>query len=357
MFQVHPTAEARPARSNAVMRILIVDGSREQRLSMVEALGALTNVVVQGAVGSVRSALTAVVEARPDVIVTGSALPDGDGAELIEQVRKLATAPSFVVVADSPSEEQRERYLAVGVDRYVEPPADARALQVAVTTLRRRPAGSLPPAEVQRLLGRMTAGVVHDFNNYLHALDVSLRLLRRRRDDEQLWDQSKAALEAMERLCAMLLAYARGTPAAPKLLDLGQLARETISALGRIVPPSVAVSFDIQENLPPVQGVRAELEQLLLNLVVNACDAMADTGGALTITIRRSAASVIVLDVSDTGAGMRARGFEHASTKHPGRGMGLGIVQAVVERHKGALSITSRETGGTKVMVMLPTAR
>lgn len=343
-------------RSNAVMRILIVDGSKEQRLNLVEALGALTNVVVQGAVGSVRSALTAVAEAQPDVIVTGSALPDGDGAQLIEQVRRLATTPSFVVVAGSPSEEERERYLAVGVDRYVEPPADARALQIAVTTLRRRPP-ALPAAEVQRLLGRMTAGVVHDLNNYLHVLDVSLRILRRQPDDQQLWSQSLAAMGAMERLNAMLLSYARGTPVAPTLIDLGQLARETISTLGRIVPPTVAVSFDIQENLPPVQGVRAELEQLLLNLVVNAADAMAEAGGALTITIRRSAASVIVLDVSDTGAGIGTNGIDRRSTKHPGNGMGLGIVQAVVERHKGALSITSRETGGTKVVVMLPTAR
>lgn len=339
------------------MRILIVDGSKERRLGMVEMLGVVTNVVIQGAVGTLRSALTAVLEARPDVIVTGSALPDGDGAQLIEEVRRLAQTPSFVVVAGTPSEEERERYLAVGVDRYVENASDERALQIAVTTLRRRPAASVPPAETQRLLGRMTAGVVHDLNNYIHVLEVTLRMLRRQPDDAQLWRQSEAAVQAMARLNTMLLTYARGTAVAPILLDVGELAREVIAVLGRIVPPSIAVSFDIQPNLPPVRGVRAELEQLVLNLVVNACDAMAETGGALTISVRRSAASVLVLDISDTGTGMTTTPGSGASTKRIGQGLGLGIVQSVVERHRGALSITTRETGGTKVVVMLPTAR
>ena len=108
------------------MRILIVDGSREQRQHLVHVLGAVTNVVIQGAVADMRSALSAVAEAQPDVIVTGSALPDGDGAQLIEHVRRLAQTPSFVVVAgaENDNEVERERYLAVGVDRYVESGSD-----------------------------------------------------------------------------------------------------------------------------------------------------------------------------------------------------------------------------------------
>jgi signal transduction histidine kinase len=339
------------------MRILIVDGSREQRQHLVHVLGAVTNVVIQGAVADMRSALSAVAEAQPDVIVTGCALPDGDGAQLIEHVRRLAQTPSFVVVAgaENDNEVERERYLAVGVDRYVESGSDSRALQVAVTTLRRRPAGSLPPAETQRLIGRMTSGVVHDLNNYIHVLDVTMMLLRRHPEDPQLWAQSQAALQAMSRLNAMLLSYARGSEVTPVLVDLGIVARETVATLGRVVPPNVTVAFDIHDKLPPVQAVRAELEQMLLNLVVNACDAMAQNGGVLTISIRRSAASVVVLDISDTGAGM-SRAIDGHSTKRPGIGLGLGIVQAVVDRHKGALSITSRETGGTKVVVMLPAA-
>jgi signal transduction histidine kinase len=341
------------------MKILIAEGSKEQRLRLVEVLGEVTNVVIQGAVADVQSALHAVVEAGPDVIVTGTTLSDGDGAQLIESVRRLERTPSFVVVAGGNTENQRERYLSVGVDRYVEHDEDSRALQVAVTTLRKRAAGSIPPEETQRLLGRMTQGVVHDLNNYLHVLDVTLTLLKRHPEDTQLWDQSKAALQTMTRLNSTLLAYARGGALASALVDLGELSRQTVAVLARIVPPEVTVRFDIAEKLPPVQGVRSELEQLLLNLVINACDAM-PAGGELTIAVRPSVGKVIVLEVSDTGGGLviAANQLGHSlSTKRPGSGLGLGIAQAVVDRHRGAINMAPTESGGTKVTVMFPTMR
>jgi two-component system NtrC family sensor kinase len=338
------------------MRILIVDGSRERRAELVQILSAVTNVVVSGAVSDMRSALYAVADAKPDVIVTGSELPDGDGAELIANVRRLAHTPSIVVVGGASSEAERERYLAVGVDRYIERSDDARALQVAVTTLRRRAQGSIPIAETQRMLGRMTCGVVHDLNNYLHVLDVSLRMLRRQPHDPQLWEQSEAAVQAMTRLNAMLLGYARGSAAAPERVDLGAVVRETLTVLARVVPPNVEVRMEIAERLPPLHAVRAQLEQLVLNVVINSVEAMGDEGGTLTIAVRKTAGAVLVLDISDTGPGISPSGANGDSTKRAGSGLGLAIVQSVVERHRGALSITSRETGGTKVVVMLPTA-
>ncbi|HEX5057719.1 MAG TPA: ATP-binding protein [Kofleriaceae bacterium] len=340
------------------MKILIVDGSREQRLHLVQVLGAVTNIVIQGAVSDMRSALHAVVEASPDVIVTGAALPDGDGAELIASVRKLARSPSFVVVAGEPSDELRARYLAAGVDRYLEAPQDARALQVAVSTLRRRATGSIPPEETQRLLGRMTSGVVHDLNNYLHVLDVTFTLLRRHPEDPQLWKQIQSAILAMGRLNATLLAYARGSALAPALVDLAALARDTVAVLGRVIPADIVVRFDIDDQLPPVQGVRSELEQLVLNLVMNATDAM-PKGGELVISLKRSAGAVVVLEITDTGAGVAVlpTNGRSQSTKRDGVGLGLGIAQAVVDRHRGALNVSPLERGGTKAIVMFPTTR
>jgi len=339
-----------------VMKVLIVDGSREQRLHMVQVLGGVTNVIIQGAVADMRSALTAVVEASPDVIVTGTSLPDGDGTQLIQGVRRLARTPSFVVVAESESDELRERFLSVGVDRYVENLKDERALQVAITTLHSRPAASIPPDDTHRLLGRMTFGVVHDLNNYLHVMEVTLTLLRRHPEDQALWRQTQAALQTMTRLNGTLLAYARGSTLATALVDLGEVARDTVGVLGRVMPPQITVHFEIADRLPPIQGVRSELEQLVLNLVINACDAMPE-GGDLSIEVRRTAGSVVVLEVSDTGAGFVPEKINGTSTKHPGAGLGLGIVQAVVDRHGGAVNIAPLDGGGTKVIAMFPTAR
>src|ERR1044071_1545699 len=133
------------------MKVLIVDGSKQKRSFLVEALGELTNVVVQGAVSHVRTAIRAVADANPDVIVTGVVLPDGEGTHLIERVRRMTAPPSIVVVADPGSDEQRMRYLAAGADRYVDSD-DMSELQAAVATLRSREGVS--PFESQRLLGR-----------------------------------------------------------------------------------------------------------------------------------------------------------------------------------------------------------
>ena len=339
------------------MKILIVDGSRNQRQHLVHVLGAVTNVVIQGAVSDMQSALAAVIEASPDVVVTGASLPDGDGALLVENVRRLARTPSFVVVTDTPRDGDRERYLAAGVDRIIESRDDPRALELAITTLRPRAAGTISPEQTERLLGRMTAGAVHDLNNYLHALDVTLTLLRRHPDDRELWQQSEAALGAMSRLQATLLAYARGATHPPAPVDLGAVARDAVAVLGRIVPPEITVRFEIAERLPRVQGVRVELEQLLLNLVINACDAMS-RGGTLTIGVRKSAGPAVVLAVSDTGAGGAPPIVDGrtVSRKRKGAGLGLGIVQAVTERHRGAFTIGGAPGAGMEVEVMLPIA-
>ena len=166
------------------------------------------------------------------------------------------------------------------------------------------------------------------------------------------------AVQTMSRLNTTLLGYARGGSAAPGLVDLGAVVRETLSLLGRVVPPEIDVRLDVSDQLPGIQGIRSELEQLVLNLVINACDAM-PRGGELKIGVRRSVGAVLVLEIADTGEGMvqdPSLNGRTLSTKRIGAGLGLGIVHAVVERHRGAINIAPAGGGGTVVVVMLPTA-
>lgn len=337
-----------------VMRVLIVDGSKQKRRDLVEMLGDVANVVIQGAVPDLRSALSALVEVSPDVIVTGSWLPDGDGIHLIHRVRRCARLPAIVVVSDATCDEQRERYLSAGADHYV---SDDQLAQALTSLTPRFAVGTIAPEESQRLLGRMTAGVVHDLNNYLNVIEVTVRLLRRPSDDsEQLWRQMRSALDAIARLTANLMTYARGAAVEPQKIELGPMVQDVLALIGRIVPPTVEVTVDIEKRKRVVHGVRPELEQLLLNLLINACDAMPD-GGELHVGVRYRSATA-VLTVADTGRGMLAPKVNDfvPSTKRPGNGLGLGIVRTVVERHRGALRIQPRETGGTVITVLLPTA-
>src|ERR1051325_4446214 len=100
----------RGSSSNSIMKVLIVDGSKQRRQELVETLGDLTNVTVQGAVADVRTALLAVADASPDVVVTGALLPQGDGTHLTENLRRLEQQRTTVVVAAVSSQEQRDRY-------------------------------------------------------------------------------------------------------------------------------------------------------------------------------------------------------------------------------------------------------
>jgi signal transduction histidine kinase len=337
-----------------IMKVLIVDGSKQKRRDLVELLGDVANVVIQGAVPDLRSALRAVAEVSPDVIITGPLLPDGDGMHLIQRVRRLAHLPAVIVVAATECAEQRERYLAAGADRYV----SEDELKPTLTSFSRiQRLGSIPPEESQRLLGRMAAGVVHDLNNYLNVIEVTVRLLRRDPDDaDHLWQQLRAALDAIARLTTNLTAYARGAIAEPEEQDLGAIVREVLALIARIVPMTIVVATEIDAKARVVRGVRAELEQLVLNLVINAIDAMPD-GGELHVVVRYRSHTA-VLEVADTGRGMFAPslGDLSLSTKRPGIGLGLGIVRSVVERQRGVLRIVPRSTGGTTVTVMLPTA-
>lgn len=269
----------------------------------------------------------------------------------------MATPPSIVVVADPGSEEQRERYLAAGADRYVigENVSD---IQAAVVDMRNNNS-HLAAYQSQRLLGRMTAGVVHDLNNYLAVLDGSLELMNRHPEDlKELYPPIRTMVDQIQDLIANLLAYARGGTPPMEALDLGEVVREALVIGKRMIPTNVMQTIEIADGLRSVQGVRAELQQLILNLVINACDAM-PCGGVLHIAVKGATPRAVMLEISDSGNGtpMEPSGGRTTSTK-PGRngiGLGLGIVHGVIAHHNGALRILQRPGGGTLVAVMLPT--
>jgi len=328
------------------MKVLIVDGSKTSRRDTVEALTQLTNVVILGAVANVRTALHALADAPPDVVVTEATLPDGVGGHLVERTRGLEGSPSIVVVSADPSEEQRERYMAAGVDRYVGRDAELRGLTDAVVNLGRG-RSSIPANDSLRLIGRLAAGASHDMNNYLFAAGNLVALLQRNPTDPSLWTQLNEALEAISRVNGTLLGYARGASPELEALDVGSIVNAVLKITARLVPSTVNITTDISPNVRSIRGVASDIEQLVLNLVINACDAMPD-GGGLHIALTPTASAAVHLRIADSGYGLDRR------SGREGRGLGLGIVRAVVERHQGALHFADRPGGGTVVDVMLP---
>jgi signal transduction histidine kinase len=221
---------------------------------------------------------------------------------------------------------------------------------------------ALLQAQKLEVVGRLTSSVAHDFNNALQVIMGSIALVR---DDPRLSPSSAEAARVIaetsqnaSRLVRDLLAVGRRAPLAPRPLRLDRLVRDLEPSLRRLLPAKITVDCRCNEACP-VAGDEAQLQQILLNLALNARDAMPE-GGALEIATRADGASIL-LTVRDTGTGMdaatRARAFEpFFTTKEVGKGTGLGLatVKRVVEQHGGRIDLLSEPGRGTRVEISLP---
>jgi len=224
-------------------------------------------------------------------------------------------------------------------------------------------------------MGQLTGGVAHDFNNLLTPILGSLDMLMRRglgnERERRLIDGALQSAERAKILVQRLLAFARRQPLQPIAVDLNALIGGMAGLVASTVGPNVAVQLDLAENLPAASADSNQLEMALLNLCVNARDAMPD-GGTLRIEARRDAVSgehssglrngdYVRLSVTDTGTGMdeatRARAIEpFFSTKGIGKGTGLGLsmVHGLAAQLGGGLTIDSEAGRGTTVALWLP---
>ncbi|WP_376989490.1 PAS domain S-box protein [Bosea sp. R86505] len=225
-------------------------------------------------------------------------------------------------------------------------------------------------------IGQLTGGVAHDFNNLLAAILSNLDLARKRIDDVNTTKLLDGAIKGAERGAALtgrLLAFARRQDLKTGPIDLAGLVQGMQDLLGRSLHAGIAVSVKMPPGLPPVLADANQLEMALLNLAINARDAMPD-GGALTIEAAPHAASsnrddrlaegrYVRLSVSDTGHGMDKETVKRATepfftTKGVGKGTGLGLsmVQGLAAQSGGLMSIESTIGRGTTIVIYLPLA-
>ena len=237
--------------------------------------------------------------------------------------------------------------------------------------------------QVQKLeaVGQLTGGVAHDFNNLLTVISGNLQMLQERLDhDPPLLNLAGAAAKAALRgaeLTRKLLAFSRRQPLQPREIDIGELVHNMTDMLRRTLGESIHIETAIQPGLAKAVADPGQLENALLNLALNARDAMPQ-GGRLTIetaTVAPDAASgiedsdiapgeYVMLAVVDTGSGMppevMKRAFEpFFTTKGAGKGSGLGLatVYGFVKQSGGHVKIYSELSRGTKVQLYLPQAK
>ncbi len=263
--------------------------------------------------------------------------------------------------------QERTRDLAAANDRLTAEIAE-----------RERAEARLLQAQKMEAVGQLTGGIAHDFNNLLTAVVGSLDLLLRRTDDEKLRRLAGNALQAAERgaqLTSQLLSFSRRQRLSPTPVQPNDVVSGMGDMLARTIGPHVRVETRLDPSLWKALADPTQLEVMILNLAINARDAMPG-GGRLTISTGNveevpaglaaelTPGEYVAIAVSDTGCGMTpavlARAFEpFFTTKAQGKGTGLGLSQlyGFARQSGGTVRIDSREGEGTKVTIYLPRTR
>jgi PAS domain S-box-containing protein len=235
-------------------------------------------------------------------------------------------------------------------------------------------------AQKMESLGVLAGGIAHDFNNLLMgvlghaglALDQLNPLHPIRRNLESI---QKAGQRAAD-LTRQMLAYSGRGQFLVQSLDLTDQVEEMLHLLEVSLPKSVLLSLDLRRRLPPISADASQVQQIIMNLVINAAEAIGEVSGYITLTTgtevlaaetlasmrfggEAGPGSYVYLEVSDTGCGMAEETLDRIfepffTTKFTGRGLGLSALMGIVRGHKGALSVRSEPARGTSFKVYFP---
>jgi signal transduction histidine kinase len=316
-----------------------------------------------------------------DVVLSDYYLPAFDAPAALAVLQASGHDLPFIVVSGSVGEDTAVAAMRAGATDYIMkdrlqrlPPAVARALADAgVRRERVQLQRDLAQAQKLEAIGRLAGGVAHDFNNVLTAILGSSELLlldtpagaTTREEVEIIRD---AALRAQE-LIRQLLAFSARQVLQPAVVDLNDLIKNLGRMLRRLIGEDLMLEIELAQDLGAVRVDAGQVEQVLVNLAVNARDAMPD-GGRLSIRTANVALTdagelpdgrYVLIEVSDTGIGMDedtvARVFEpFFTTKERGKGTGLGLatVYGIVRQSGGQINVSSAPGTGTTFRIHLP---
>jgi signal transduction histidine kinase len=402
------------------VNILLVDDQPAKLLSYEVILGELGENLVKA--NSANEALEQLLRNEIAVVLIDVCMPDLDGFELAAMIRehpRFKRTALIFVSAIMMSDLDRLRGYELGAVDYVPVPFTPELLRAKVRVFadlyrktrdlellnselerrveertaelaqanadlerrveertREREAALAQVHEMQKMesLGQLTGGVAHDFNNLLMVILGNLQLLRKRVPDEprftRLIDGAMQGADRGATLTKRMLAFARRQELKPETVDVMRLVSGMEELLRRTLGPTIQISIDSRHDLPAIRVDPNQLELALLNLALNARDAM-PLGGRLGIAAQRKSSrggpaglangDYVCVAVTDSGTGMDQPTLKRATepfftTKGAGKGTGLGLsmVDGLAAQSEGAMRITSRVGSGTTVELWLP---
>jgi len=368
------------------LRVLMVEDSEDDAALLLHSLNRGGYEVRSVRVETPAALESALVSQTWDVVVSDYAMPHFSGPDALRLLRSRDPDLPFLFVSGTIGEETAVAALQDGAQDYLMKGNLKRlvpAIQRALRDCEERRKRKLMEAQVQQLqkfeaIGKLAGGIAHDFNNVIGAIlgwaevgceeaptGSSLRERFQKIRDQAQWGA---------RLTSQLLAFARRQVLQPRKLDLNALVLEGTSLLRRVIGEQIEVRILTSPDLPVALADPGQIEQVLMNLCLNARDAMPE-GGRLIIETQLAEVgeeycrlhpyarpgNYIRLVVSDTGVGMdaatAARVFEpFFTTKETGKGTGLGLatVYGIVKQHDGFIHLYSELGKGTTFRVYLP---
>jgi two-component system, cell cycle sensor histidine kinase and response regulator CckA len=321
-----------------------------------------------------------------DLILSDYVLPTFDGMSALNIVRNKWPAIPFIFVSGTLGEERAIESLKSGATDYVLKdrlarlgPAVRRAMQeIEERAERGRLEAQFIEAQKMEVIGQLAGGVAHDFNNILAVImgysDLMIQKLPLDDEQKNYLETIRSAAERAAGLTRQLLVFSRKQTVQPVVLDLNEVLKDLNKMLRRLIDENVEMTIIPGPQIGRIKADSGYVGQLLMNLAVNARDAMPN-GGKLTITATNATlgendtrahvgakpGDYVMLSVSDTGTGMskevKAHIFEaFFTTKAKGKGTGLGLAtcQTIVEQSGGYICVESEVGQGTTFKIYFP---
>lgn len=321
-----------------------------------------------------------------DLVLSDFSVPGFDGLSALKIVRARWPALPFIMVSGTVGEESAVDALKQGATDWLpkkDPhrlgPAIARAMQEARTRAEyQRLEEQFLEAQKMEVIGQLVSGVAHDFNNILAVIigysDLAKEELGTKHASNKYIEEIRRAAEHASALARQLLIFSRKQEIKPIVLNLNDVLKDLDKMLHRLIDEHVELTLDLQTEIGRVKADPGQVGQVLMNLVVNARDAMPN-GGRLTIATRNITVddtysrngtelpfgNYVMLTVGDTGCGMtddiKAHLFEaFFTTKPKGKGTGLGLVtcQTIVKQSGGFIAVHSQPGKGTTFEIHFP---
>jgi two-component system, cell cycle sensor histidine kinase and response regulator CckA len=389
-MKTSPTADA---TTRSTFQVLILEDSTADYELVEYELRKAGLQFTATRVASRQAFLDELTERPPDIILSDYCLPQFTGLDALRLVKTYGCEAPFILVTGSQTEDVAVACMKEGAVDYILKATLTRLPSAVMNALQRRRSeqeraealSALKRSEEQLLqsqkleaVGRLAGGIAHDFNNLLTAIigycDLSLRNLPGNINLRRNLTEIKRAGERAEGLTRHLLAFSRKQVMQPKVFILNEVVVDLENMLRRMIGEDVKLRTSLGKELGQVKADPGQIEQVIMNLVVNARDAM-PRGGAVVIETANvilndgytgqqapvRPGAYVLLAVSDTGMGMDADIIEHIfepffTTKEVGKGTGLGLSMAygIVKQSGGYIWVYSEVGKGSTFKIFLP---